>query len=314
MSPLALTPDAPPPQSQPADDLIRDVDSQSFAKQVLEESRRRLVVLDVWAPWCGPCKQLVPLLEKLVRSYKGAVLLAKVNIDTNPEIAQQLRVQSVPTVYAFSQGQPIDGFMGALPESQIKAWLDRLVEATGAIPPNGEDYGYGKALEQAAEFLAAGDIDTAQSIYADILKEAPTNAEAFAGSLRCLMAHGDHTLASEILSQAAPELAKDKALEPIRAALELAMQSSKVGDLSELEKKLASHPADHQARFNLAMAHYAAGSREEAVEQLLEIIRRDRTWQEEAARKQLVKFFEAFGPTDPLTIETRKRLSSILFS
>jgi len=312
MNTLMLDPNMP--AQPPADDPIADVDLKNFVKQVMEESRRRLVILDVWAPWCGPCKQLVPLLEKLVRSYKGAVFLAKVNIDANPEIAKQLNVQSVPTVFAFSQGKPIDGFMGALPEQHLKSWLDRLVEATGSVPPNGEDYGYGTALGQAADFLAAGDIETAQSIYADILKEAPMNAAAFAGSLRCLLAQGDHALAAEILAQASPELSRDKELDPIRTSIDLALQSAKAGDIAGLEKKVQDNPDNHQARFDLALAHYAAGEREKAVDALLEIVARDRNWQEEAARRQLVKMFEAWGATDLLTIESRKRLSSLLFS
>ncbi len=311
MTLLDLAQDAP----QPAEDPVKDVGLKTFVKDVVEESRHRLVIVDFWAPWCGPCKQLVPVLEKAVRFHKGAVVLAKVNIDTNPEIAQQMHVQSVPTVFAFSQGQPIDGFAGALPESQVRAWVDRLVKATGSHLPGQENgYGFASALKQAADFLAARQVDMAQAIYADILKEDPKNAEAFAGSLQCLLALGDHKLAAEIFSQAPPELAKDKKLDSLRAALELARQAESVGDTQGLEKKLEEQPSDHQTRFDLAMAFYAVGRREEAVDHLLDIVRRDRAWNEEAARKQLVKLFEAFGPTDPLTIAARKRLSSILFS
>lgn len=284
----------------------------NFMAEVIDGSRQRPVIVDFWAPWCGPCKQLVPLLEKLVRAQKGAVTLAKINIDTNPEIAQQMRVQSVPAVFAFFQGQPVDGFMGALPESQLKAWLDKLLKATGAAAPGA---GLDTALKQAEEFLASGDAATAQSIYADILDMEPTHAVAYAGVLRCLMAQGNATQARALLAQAPEAMAKDKAFAPIRTALELADQAqAAAGSLDAMQAKLQKDPNDHQARFDLAMAHYAAGQNEEAVEALLDIVRRNRAWNEEAARKQLVKLFEAFGPTHPLTIASRKRLSSILFA
>ncbi len=302
-------------EAAPPEDPVKDVGLKGFVKDVIEESRHRLVIVDFWAPWCGPCKQLVPMLEKAVRFHKGAVLLAKVNIDEAPEIAQQLRVQSVPTVFAFSQGQPIDGFAGALPESQVQAWIDRLVKATGAHPPGKENgYGLESALKQAADFLTAGQTDMAQAVYADILKQEPKNAAAFAGSLQCLLALGDWKMAEEILAHAPDDLAKDKALDGLRAALELAKQAAQAGDDGIFRERLANNPDDHEARFGLAMAAYAAGRKDEAVESLLEIVQRDRTWNEEAARKQLVKFFEAFGPSDPLTLSARKRLSSILFS
>ena len=223
-----------------------------------------------------------------------------------------MRIQSIPAVFAFFRGQPVDGFMGAVPEAQIKTWLDRLIKATGA--QGEESGGLEIALAQAAEYLAEGDVPTAQSIYADILDQETSNAVAYAGLLRCLIALGDTDRAKQMLDQAPPDIAKDKALDPVRAALELAEQSGKTGPKKELEEKLAQNPADHQVRFDLAMAHYAAGQKEQAVDQLLEIVRRDRAWNDGAARKQLVKFFEAFGNADPITISARKRLSSILFS
>jgi putative thioredoxin len=281
------------------DDMIGDVDLTSFMKEVVEVSKRIPVIVDFWATWCGPCKQLTPVLEKLVRGAKGAVRLAKIDIDRNPEIAQQMGVQSVPAVFAFFQGRPVDGFMGALPEAQVKSWLDRLVAATGAAPV-AED-GFNAAM--------------AEAVYADILDAEPANADAFAGSLRCLMLSGKTGEAKAMLAAALPEMAKNKALDSVRAAIELAEQAAgTAGAAAELEAKLAQNPADHQARFDLALACYATGRKEEAVDHLLDIVRRDRKWNEEAARKQLVKFFEALGPADPLTVSARKRLSSILFA
>jgi putative thioredoxin len=300
---------APPPSG----DAIKDVSLSTFMADVIEASKQQLVIVDFWATWCGPCKQLTPVLEKLVRAAKGAVRLAKIDIDRNPQIAQQMGVQSVPAVFAFFQGRPVDGFMGALPEAQVKQWIDKLLLATGAAAGDA-GAGLETALKQAADFLAAKDIQTAQAIYADILDMEPTNAAAYAGLLRCLLALGDTAQAKQMLAKAPAEMVKDKAFDPVRAALELAEQAGQGGDAAELEAKLAKDPADPQARFDLALALYAAGKREDAVDHLLEIVRRNRAWNEDGARKQLVKFFEAFGPADPLTIAARKRLSSIMFS
>jgi putative thioredoxin len=240
------------------------------------------------------------------------VTLAKIDIDRNPQIAQQMGVQSVPAVFAFYQGRPVDGFAGALPEAEIKNWLDHLIKVAGGAAPGG---GLETALKQAAEFLAANDVVTAQSIYADILDAEPSNATAYAGLLRCLLALGDKARAKQMLDSAPPDIAKNKVLDPIRTALELASQAEQnSGNAAALQAKLDQNPTDHQARFDLAMALYADGKREGAVDQLLEIVRRQRNWNEDAARKQLVKFFEAFGHADPLTISSRKRLSSIMFA
>lgn len=297
-----------------SEDPVREVDTRNFMAEVIEASRQNLVIVDFWAPWCGPCKQLTPILEKIVRSYKGCgVRLAKVNIDASPQIAQQMRIQSVPAVFAFFNGQPVDGFMGALPEAQVKSWIERLINATGVCVPNG--HGIEAALKQAAEILDTGNAEAAQALYADILKEDPDNALAFAGSLRCLIALGDHDMARQILSQASPQIQRHKALDSVRAMLELSEQTQSMpAETEALKARLDKNPDDHQARFDLALALYALGEREACVEALLEIVQRDRNWNEEAARKQLVKLFEAFGPMDPLTVETRKRLSSILFS
>ncbi len=293
---------------------VKDVSLQTFMKDVIEASRTSLVVVDFWAPWCGPCKQLGPALEKVVKSYKGAVRLAKIDIDKNPQIAQQMRVQSIPAVFAFFQGQPVDGFMGALPESQIKAWIDKLVKALGKAIQGGPE-NYDAALKQAAELLASGDSETAEAIYADILAEDHENAAAYAGVLRCFLARGETDKAREGLANAPEVMAKDKAFDSIRTSLELADQASEAsGSLGELKAAVEKNPTDHQARFDLALAYFAAGEREAAVDELLEIVQRDRKWNDEAARKQLVKLFESFGHMDPLTVSARKRLSSILFA
>lgn len=296
----------------PADDLIKDVDLATFMVDVIEASKQQLVVVDFWAPWCGPCKQLTPVLEKLVRSHKGAVRLVKIDIDKNPEIAQQMGVQSIPAVFAFFGARPVDGFMGVQSEVQVKSWLERLIKVTGVAPKGGD--GLGTALKQAEEFLAAKDYAKAQSIYTDILEMDPVNATAYAGILRCFLATDLIEEAKEMLSNAPADMAKDKAFDPIRTALELAEQAGQSGSTAELVAKVEKNPTDHQARFDLAMAHYAAGDKESAVDQLLEIIRRDRKWNDDGARKQLVKFFDAFGANDPLTLSARKRLSSLLFS
>ncbi len=300
------------------DNPVRDVSLSTFVAEVIEASRRQIVVADFWAPWCGPCKQLGPVLEKLVRGHKGAVRLAKIDIDRNPEIAQQMGVQSIPAVFAFFQGRPVDGFMGALPEAQIKSWLDRLVKAAGGAVAGGEENALDAVLAQAAELLAAGDAAAARTIYAEVVEAEPSSAAAWAGLARCCLAQNDTAGARQVLDQVPPEAAKDKALAAARTAVELAEQAGKAGQggaaLSGLQAKVEKEPSDHQARFDLALAHYAAGEREAAVDHLLEIVRRNRGWNEEAARKQLVKLFEAFGPMDPLTIAARKRLSSILFS
>jgi len=313
LSQLART---PKPAANSADP-VKDVGLENFVPDVIEASRERIVVVDFWATWCGPCKELTPALEKVIRAYDGSVHLAKVDIDKNPEIAQQLRIQSVPAVFAFFRGQPVDGFMGAMPESQIKAWIEKLVKAVGAAggaPALPQDTGIEFALEQAAETLASGDAQTARALYNDVLGAEPTNVTAFAGVLRSMVTLGEASKAKQMLDKAPAEIAKHKELVSVRAAIELAEQTAGAGSTSELEAKIAQNENDHQVRFDLAMALYAKGEKEPAVNQLLEIVRRSRTWNEDAARKQLVKFFEAFGSTDPLTISARKRLSSIMFS
>ncbi|UEM06715.1 thioredoxin [Skermanella rosea] len=303
-------PGAPGGGPKPAADLIKDTSDRAFMADVIEASRTVPVIVDFWAPWCGPCKQLGPLLEKTVKAAKGAVKMVKINIDENPQVAGQLRIQSIPAVYAFFQGRPVDGFVGAQQESQIKQFVDRLAKLSGGA----DDGGLQEALDAAAEALEAGDAATASEIYSQILGVEPTNAAAYAGLVRCLMTAQDFARAREMLDGAPPELAKAPELAAVRSALDLAEQSAAAGPVPELMDRVARDPDDHQTRFDLAMALYAGNKRDAAVEELLEIVRRDREWNDQQARKQLVKFFEAFGPTDKLTVMARRKLSSILFS
>ena len=292
-------------------DLIKDGTDRSFMTDVMEASRTVPVIVDFWAPWCGPCKQLGPAIEKVVKGARGAVRLVKINIDENPAVAGQLRVQSIPAVYAFFQGRPVDAFVGALPESQIKAWVDRLVQLAGG-PPGAEDIE--AALAEAKQLLEQGDPQSASELFSQIMEVDPTNAAAFAGLARCLMAAGQTDQAKAMIDQAPKEIANHAEIVSVKASLELLSQTAGAGSPAELKARLAKDPNDHQARLDLAMALVAAGQREAAVDELLELVKRDREWNEQAARKQLVKLFEAFGPTDKLTIQGRRRLSSSLFS
>jgi len=288
-------------------DIIKDSTSASFAKDVIEASRTALVVVDFWAAWCGPCKQLTPVLEKVVKSYAGKVRLVKINVDEHPAIAGQLRVQSLPTVYAFRDGRPLDGFMGAQPESAVREFIERLIGADGA-----DDIA--AVLATGEEALQEGDVQAAAEVFAAVLQEDKQNPVALAGLARCYLQTGDIDRAEQMIGLIAPDDQKSAAVEQVRAALELARKAGGEDNRAELEKRVAANPADMQARFDLAVALAAHGAKAEAVEHLLDLVRRDRTWNEEAARKQLVQFFEAWGFKDPAAIEGRRRLSSILFS
>ena len=290
-----------------AADVVKDVTTKSFMKDVIEESKRQPVLVDFWAPWCGPCKQLTPIIEKAVKAAKGKVKLTKMNIDEHPAIPGQMGIQSIPAVIAFSNGQPIDGFMGALPESQVVAFLERLTkEKIG-----GEDADQLKAADAA---LAAGNAAVAADMYAALLQQDSSNVPALAGLARCYVETGNIEQAKKTLALVPEAKANDASVAAARAAIELAEKAKAVGPLDELEKKVAANPLDHQARFDLATALNAANKRAEAANHLLEIVKRDRKWNEDAARKQLVQFFEAWGFADPAAVEGRKRLSSILFS
>ena len=289
-------------------DLVKDTTTAGFMTDVIEASKTQPVLVDFWAPWCGPCKQLGPLIEKVVREAKGAVKLVKMNIDEHPAIAQQMGVQSIPAVFAFADGRPVDGFMGALPESQIKEFIARIAG------PSAAEAGLEEVLASAQAAFEEGDVAGAAEIFAAVLQEDRENIAAIAGLARCLISSGELDRAQQTLALAPPDKENDPLIAGARAALELAEQTADLGDLGELAGRLEADANDHQARFDLALALNARGDREDAVNHLVEIVRRKRDWNEEAARKQLVQFFEAWGPTDPMTIEARRKLSSVLFS
>ncbi len=295
----------------PAADAVKDGTQETFAKDVIEASMKTPVIVDFWAPWCGPCKQLGPMLEQAVRATRGAVRMVKVNVDENQAIAQQLRVQSIPAVYAFFQGQPVDGFVGAQPESQIKAFVQRLAQEAGG---GQGDSPIEQALAQAEAALEDGQHGPASAIFGQILQHEPDNARALSGSIRCRLGADDVEGARELLDALTPELAKAPEIASAAAAVELAEQSLDAGEITELQRKIEQDENDHQSRFDLALALQGAGKSEAAADELLEIVRRNRAWNDEAARKQLIKLFDAWGQTDPLTQEVRSRLSSILFS
>ena len=290
-----------------AESVVKDTTTQGFVKDVIEESKHQPVLVDFWAPWCGPCKQLTPILEKAVKAAKGKVKLVKMNIDEHPAIPGQMGIQSIPAVIAFSNGQPVDGFMGALPEGQVVAFLERLTK--GKIGGDEKDL-----LQGANEALAAGNAAEAADLYAKILAQDSSDIAALAGLARCYVATGNLDQAKKTLALVPEAKLNDSAVAAARAALDLAEQAKAVGPIDDLLQKVAANPLDHQARFDLATALSAANKRAEAVNHLIEIVKRDRKWNEDGARKQLVQFFEAWGPTDAATLEGRKKLSSILFS
>jgi putative thioredoxin len=298
------------PAPQAAADLIKETTTQTFVKDVIEESKRQPVLIDFWAPWCGPCRQLTPIIEKAVRAAKGKVKLVKMNIDEHPAIPGQMGIQSIPAVIAFVNGQPADGFMGAVPESQVTAFIDKLTAGMpGAGGPN-----IAELLQEAEAVLAEGDPATSAQIYAEVLAADATNIAALAGLAKCYMATGAIEQAKQTLAMVPESKHGDAAVKAVQASIDLAEQAKALGPVTELEQKVAANPLDHQARFDLATALNASGKRAEATQQLLEIVKRDRKWNEDGARKQLVQFFEAWGPTDEATVEGRKRLSTILFS
>ena len=295
---------------QAAPDLIKDTTTQTFVKDVIEESKRQPVLIDFWAEWCGPCRQLTPMLEKAVRAAKGKVKLVKMNIDQHPAIPGQMGIQSIPAVIAFVDGRPADGFMGAIPESQVNAFIDKLSKS---MPGSGEA-SIAEILKEAETLLAEGDPAGAAQVYAEALSVDATNIAALAGLAKCYVTTGAVDQAKQTLAMVPESRRNDAAVKAVQAAIDLAEQAKSVGPIGELEQKIAANPLDHQARFDLATALNAAGKRKEATTHLLEIVKRDRKWNDDGARKQLLQFFEAWGGTDEATVEGRKRLSTVLFS
>ena len=303
-APTALAKEQP---LRTGDDLVVDTTTQTFAKDVIESSRRQPVLVDFWAPWCGPCRTLSPIIEKAVRAAKGAVRLVKMNIDDHPAIAGQLGIQSIPAVIAFVNGQPVDGFIGALPESQVKAFIDRVAGPAG--PSDSE-----QLIAEGEALLAEGDMSGAADRFGAVLEAEPQSVPAILGLARVQIARKDLERARETLAMVPEAAAADPKVAAVRAQLELASQTASLGDAASLDARIAANPADHQARFDLALLLNAGGERIKAAEQLLEIQRRDRNWSEEKARKQLLQFFEAWGPMDEATLTGRRRLSSMLFA
>ncbi len=295
-------------QSQNAvpDNLIKDATTESFRADVIAESARQPVLVDFWAPWCGPCKQLTPVLEKAVRAAKGKVKLVKMNIDEHPQIAGQLGVQSIPAVFGFDKGQPVDGFMGALPESQIKTFIERLI---GPVEDGVEDI-----IKLAEAALLEGQADEAASAFQQALEMDPESEPALGGLVRSQVNLNNLDLARQILSTVVDKIEKSQPLAAARAALEVATQASNVGELGALHDKVSANPGDHGSRLELAIALNASGDREGATDALIEIIRRERSWNEDAARKQLIQFFDAWGAMDLETVAARRKLSAVLFS
>lgn len=293
-----------------AADLIKDSDTRTFMADVVEASREQPVLVDFWAPWCGPCKQLTPVLEKVVQQAGGKVKLVKVNVDENQEIAQQMRIQSIPAVFAFKDGQPVDGFMGALPESQLREFIDRVAGGIGPSPAE-------QLMEMASQAREQGDHASAARAYSQLLQEEPENPEAFAGLVRCYVELGELDAAQELLDQVPVAISAHGEISGAKAALDLARNANDPGaseEVGKLEAELQKDPSNSQVRYDLAEALLAIDRREEAADHLLHIFEHDRDFNEDAARRKLVQLFEAWGPKDPLTRPTRRRLSSMLLS
>ncbi|MBX3572125.1 MAG: thioredoxin [Mesorhizobium sp.] len=293
---------------QPKGDLIKDTTTQRFSADVIQESRNQVVLVDFWAPWCGPCKQLTPVLEKVVTAAAGRVKLVKMNIDDHPAVAGQLGIQSIPAVIAFKDGQPVDGFMGALPEGKVREFIDKVAG------PAGPGAQIEAALAAAQQALEAGDGQTAADIYQEILSVAPDNLAAIVGLAGMLVDAGEFDAARSVLDTVPADKQSDASVAGVKARIALAEQAAKLGDAGELLRRIEADPKDHQARFDLAMLHNARGERAEAADCLLAIMKADRTWNDDGARKQLLQFFEAWGMTDEATLAARRKLSALLFS
>jgi len=290
----------------PDADLIKNTTTTDFMRDVIDASREVPVLVDFWAPWCGPCRQLTPILEKAVRAGKGAIKLVKLNIDEHPQIPGQMGVQSIPAVFAFQDGKPVDGFMGALPESRVNAFIARLI---------GDSSGDAAAkLEDAEAALAAGDLNKAAQTFGEILQDDRENAQALAGLTKCYIKTGDLARAEQTLALVPPAKAESAPVSSARAALELKRKAPSVGDVDSLRAQVEADPANAEARFDLALAFNAKGDRMAALDELLALIAKNRAWNDDAARKQLLQFFDAWGASDPATVAGRQRLSSLLFA
>ena len=287
-------------------DFVKNTTTKDFMHDVIDASREVPVVVDFWAPWCGPCRQLTPILEKAVRAAKGAVRLVKLNIDDHPQIPGQMGVQSIPAVFAFQDGRPVDGFMGALPESRVTAFIARLIGDT--VDDVAAD------VEAAEAALASGDLNTAAQLFGEVLQQDRENVQSLAGLAKCYIKTGDLARAEQTLALVPPAKAEAAPVASARAALELARKAGEAGDVESLRAKLAAEPKDPQIRFDLALALNAKGDRNGALQELLFLVAKNRTWNDDAARKQLLQLFDAWGPTDPATVSGRQRLSSLLFA
>ena len=290
----------------PEVELIKNTTTKDFMRDVIDASRDVPVLVDFWAPWCGPCRQLTPILEKAVRGAKGAVKLVKLNIDDHPEIPGQMGIQSIPAVFAFQDGRPVDGFMGALPESRVAAFIARLVGDT--VADTAAD------IEAAEAALASGDLNTAAQLFGEVLQQDGENVQAIAGLAKCYIKTGDLARAEQTWALVPPAWAEAAPVASARAALELARKAVETGDVETLRAKLAAEPKEPQTRFDLALALNAKGDRNGALDELLTLVAKNRSWNDDAARKQLLQLFDAWGPADPATVSGRQKLSSLLFA